>query len=71
MGITRILIADDHDVVRTGLRTILEAQPGWEVVADVSNGREAIDQAVATRPDAANPDRKVMRFPVGLKESRR
>jgi DNA-binding NarL/FixJ family response regulator len=53
MGITRILIADDHDVVRTGLRTILEAQPGWEVVADVSNGREAIDQAVATRPDVA------------------
>jgi DNA-binding NarL/FixJ family response regulator len=53
MGMTRILIADDHDVVRTGLRTILEAQPGWEVVGDVANGRDAIDQAVATRPDVA------------------
>ena len=53
MGMTRILIADDHDVVRTGLRTILEAQPGWEVVGDVANGRDAIEQAVATRPDVA------------------
>ena len=53
MGMTRILIADDHDVVRSGLRTILEAQPGWEVVGDVANGRDAIEQAVATRPDVA------------------
>jgi DNA-binding NarL/FixJ family response regulator len=53
MGMTRILIADDHDVVRTGLKTILEAQPGWEVVGDVANGRDAIDRAVATRPDVA------------------
>ena len=53
MGMTRILIADDHDVVRTGLKTILEAQPGWEVVGDVANGRDAIEQAVATRPDVA------------------
>ena len=43
----------DHDVVRSGLRTILEAQPGWEVVGDVANGRDAIEQAVATRPDVA------------------
>jgi DNA-binding NarL/FixJ family response regulator len=35
---TRILIADDHDVVRAGLRTILEEQPGWEVVGEAADG---------------------------------
>src|SRR3954468_22640453 len=50
---TRILIADDHDVVRAGVRTILESQPGWEVVAEASDGMEAIDKALATRPDVA------------------
>lgn len=50
---TRILIADDHDVVRAGLRTILDSQQGWEVVAEASDGKEAIDQALATRPDIA------------------
>src|SRR4051794_35421851 len=50
---TRILIADDHDVVRAGVRTILESQPGWEVVAEASDGKEAIDKALATRPDVA------------------
>jgi DNA-binding NarL/FixJ family response regulator len=50
---TRILIADDHDVVRAGLRTILQSQPGWEVVAEASDGKEAIDRALATRPDIA------------------
>jgi DNA-binding NarL/FixJ family response regulator len=50
---TRILIADDHDVVRAGLRTILQSQPGWEVVAEASDGKEAIDRALAARPDIA------------------
>lgn len=50
---TRILIADDHDVVRAGVRTILQSQPGWEVVAEASDGKEAIDRALATRPDVA------------------
>ena len=50
---TRILIADDHDVVRAGLRTILDSQVGWEVVAEASDGKEAIDLAVATHPDVA------------------
>ena len=49
----RILIADDHDVVRTGVRRILEDQPGWSVVAEATNGKEAIAQAMATKPDVA------------------
>jgi DNA-binding NarL/FixJ family response regulator len=42
MQSTRILLADDHDVVRKGLRGILEAQPGWQVCGEASNGREAV-----------------------------
>ena len=49
----RILIADDHDVVRYGLRKVLQAQPGWEVVAEATNGKDAIRDAVATKPDVA------------------
>ena len=48
---TRILIADDHDVVRSGLRRLLEAQPGWEVVAEAADGKDAIAKAATTRPD--------------------
>lgn len=48
---TRILIADDHDVVRSGIRMILEGQEGWEVVGEARDGKEAIDQTLATRPD--------------------
>ena len=50
---TRILIADDHDVVRTGLRSILEAHPNWEVVAEASDGKEAVLKAIETKPDVA------------------
>jgi DNA-binding NarL/FixJ family response regulator len=50
---TRILIADDHDVVRSGLRRLLEAQPGWEVVAEATDGKDAIARAIATKPDVA------------------
>jgi DNA-binding NarL/FixJ family response regulator len=50
---TRILIADDHEVVRSGLRAILEAHPGWEVVAEAADGKEAIKQALGTKPDVA------------------
>jgi DNA-binding NarL/FixJ family response regulator len=48
---TRILIADDHDVVRSGVRAILETQEGWEVVGEAADGKEAVDKALATRPD--------------------
>ena len=50
---TRILIADDHEVVRSGLRSILGAHEGWEVVAEASDGKEAIIKAVAINPDIA------------------
>jgi len=50
-GLPRILIVDDHAVVRRGLRAILEAQPGWEVVGEASNGGEAVDLAERLQPD--------------------
>ena len=49
----RILIADDHDVVRTGVQRLLETQPNWEVVGVARNGREAVTKAVETKPDVA------------------
>jgi DNA-binding NarL/FixJ family response regulator len=51
--VTRILIADDHAVVRSGLRTILEAHPNWEVVAEAADGKEAIEAAAEAKPDVA------------------
>jgi DNA-binding NarL/FixJ family response regulator len=51
--VTRILIADDHEVVRSGLRAILEAHEGWEVVAEACDGKEAISKAIETKPDVA------------------
>ena len=50
---TRILIADDHDVVRQGLRNILEARRDWEVVDEAANGKEAVERAIETLPDVA------------------
>jgi len=45
-----ILIADDHAVVRRGLRALLETQPNWKIVAEASNGREAVEKAEALNP---------------------
>lgn len=50
---TRILIADDHEVICSGLRRVLEVQPGWEVVAEASDGKDAIRKAALTKPDVA------------------
>lgn len=47
----RILLADDHQVIRTGLKSFLESQQDFAVIAEASNGREAIARALETRPD--------------------
>lgn len=49
----RILIADDHEVVRSGLRSILQMHEGWEVVAEADNGKDAIALIVEKQPDVA------------------
>ena len=51
MSPIRIMLADDHQVVRTGLKSFLESQPDFKVIAEASNGREAIERALETRPD--------------------
>src|SRR5688500_10035332 len=53
MSKLRVLLGDDHTLFRHGMRKILEARSDWEVVAEVGDGREAIRQAVALRPDVA------------------
>ncbi len=47
----RILVADDHGIVRSGIRLLLERQPGLDVVAEAADGVEAVEQALAARPD--------------------
>src|SRR5262245_54315609 len=47
----RILLADDHEVVRHGLRGLLEAEPGWQVVAEASTSHAAVTLAGWLRPD--------------------
>lgn len=47
----RVLVADDQEIVRTGLRMILDAQPGIEVVGEAGDGRRAVERARALHPD--------------------
>jgi DNA-binding NarL/FixJ family response regulator len=47
----RLLVADDHEIVRKGLRTILEAQPGWKVVGETSEGRQTVAMVKELKPD--------------------
>ncbi|HPT28367.1 MAG TPA: response regulator transcription factor, partial [Bryobacteraceae bacterium] len=49
----RVLLADDHAVVRQGFRLILSAQSGIEVVCEAGNGREAVELALKHHPDVA------------------
>jgi DNA-binding NarL/FixJ family response regulator len=51
MGIFRIMVADDHEVVRKGLVSLLQAQPDWQVCGEAGDGREAVDKATQLKPD--------------------
>ena len=50
---TRVLLADDHPVVRRGLREVLDAEPDFQVIAETDNGASAVDRAVADDVDLA------------------
>lgn len=56
MRTVRILIADDHAIVRRGLRALVESQPGWEVCAEAANGRQAVESVERLKPDLAIVD---------------
>src|SRR5262245_17103860 len=49
--VTRILIADDHELVRQGMRTILQAEPDWTICGEATTGREAVSKSLELRPD--------------------
>ncbi|HEY2356059.1 response regulator transcription factor [Phenylobacterium sp.] len=49
----RILIADDHEIVRKGVRDVIEAHPGWEVVGEAGDGQQALEIALREKPDVA------------------
>lgn len=56
-----ILVADDHALMRRGLRQLLESEPGWKVIAEAASGREAVDKTLELRPnlvvmDVSMPD---------------
>jgi DNA-binding NarL/FixJ family response regulator len=51
MSQVRILIADDHEVVRRGLRVLIEARLGWEICGEAGTGREAVEKSTELRPD--------------------
>ena len=53
MNRLRILVADDHEIVRRGLIALIKAHPDWEVCAEADNGRQAIEQALQSKPDIA------------------
>jgi DNA-binding NarL/FixJ family response regulator len=65
----RILIADDHGVVRGGLRLLLERQADLQVVAEAADGLDALEQAISTKPDVAILDVAMPRM-TGLQATR-
>ena len=52
----RILLADDHEIVRRGLRALLEKHEGWEVCGEARDGREAVEKALQLNPDVVIVD---------------
>ena len=65
----RILIADDHGIVRGGLKLLIDRQPDMQVVAEAADGVEAFEQALATRPDLCVLDVSMPRM-TGLQAAR-
>lgn len=59
-GVIRLLIADDHALVRSGLRSMLKREPGFEIVGEAENGHEAVELCRSLRPDLVLMD---MRMP--------
>lgn len=53
MSTLRILVADDHEIVRRGLVSLIESHPGWEVCAEAENGQMAVDKVKELKPDIA------------------
>jgi DNA-binding NarL/FixJ family response regulator len=51
MGKPRIVLADDHDVIRRGIRSLLDLTSSWDICAEVSNGREAVEKVVELKAD--------------------
>src|SRR5213082_987827 len=51
MATFRIFIADDHEVVRKGLMSLLQAQPDWEICGEANDGREALEKTQKLKPD--------------------
>ena len=73
MNTIKLMLVDDHDVVRTGLRSFLETQPGFEVIAEAKNGLQALERAQETRPnivlmDITMPDMDGMEATLQLKK---
>ena len=65
----KILIADDHGIVRSGMRLLIDRQPDMEVVAEAEDGVEAFEKALATRPDLCVLDVSMPRM-TGLQATR-
>jgi DNA-binding NarL/FixJ family response regulator len=51
MTALRILVADDHEIVRQGIRALLQIHPGWEVCAEAADGRDAVEKVAQLKPD--------------------
>jgi DNA-binding NarL/FixJ family response regulator len=65
----RLLIADDHALVRSGLRSMLEREPGFEIIGEAEDGREAVELCRSLRPDLILMDLRMPRMD-GLEATR-
>jgi DNA-binding NarL/FixJ family response regulator len=68
-GTIRLLIADDHALVRSGLRSMLEREPGFEIIGEAEDGREAVELCRSLRPDLVLMDVRMPRMD-GLEATR-